>query len=274
MLTAEWAGQRLPEILLPHRGGLLAVLEAYFDESERVGGIFCVSGFVFEPAHAKKFDREWRELMRDVWPFRMADMVAGVDRFERLTQRQRDARLRAAVALINSRMSLGVTVSCRLSEVDRYAPRWIRGFGHAYTLCCHVCMMSIGNWVRERGRNDRVAYLFESGHKAQSEAHDFLLGASGEQLGQEEYRYHTHGFVRKVDSSHAQAADLFAWEWAKCYDETIELRKRPMRLSLLALLKRNPRKYRALHLTGVPLRRFMAEIDRMGRDQLRESKGL
>jgi len=251
----------------------LAILEAYFDESERTGGIFCVAGYVFEPKHAKKFDREWRVLMKGVWPFRMADLAAGADRFKSLTQRQRDARLRAAVALINDRMSFGVAVSCRLPEVNRFAPRWIRGFGHAYTLCCHLCMMSIGDWISDNGRQDRVAYLFESGYKGQGEAHDFLTGARSENLGQQNYRYHSHGFVPKADSSHAQAAGLLAWEWTKCYDETVEQRIRPIRLSLAALLSKHPNKYKALHITGLPLRRFMAEINKMGLEQLRESRG-
>src|SRR6185295_19044831 len=34
------------------RRSRLRVLEAYFDESERSGGIFCVAGFVFTPAAA------------------------------------------------------------------------------------------------------------------------------------------------------------------------------------------------------------------------------
>src|SRR5207245_943474 len=142
--------------------------EAYFDESERTGGIFAVAGYVLERSDAKKFDREWRTLIGERWPFHMVDLVAGREQFEGLTRKERDQLLRAVVALINHRVVLGVAVSCRLAEVQSVAPRWIRGFGHPYTLCCHLSMTTVGDWVRdERGGRDRVAYVFESGHKGQ-----------------------------------------------------------------------------------------------------------
>ena len=108
MITPEWVGQRLPEILLPGRGGVMAVLEAYFDESERSGGIFCVAGYVFDRWSAKKFDREWRTLMKGVWPFHMVDLAAGRGQFAHLPRKELDRILRAAVALINHRMTFGV----------------------------------------------------------------------------------------------------------------------------------------------------------------------
>jgi hypothetical protein len=263
----------LPEILLPTPRGLLAVLEAYFDESERAGGVFCVAGYVFERASAKKFDREWRTLLGARWPFHMVDLVAGRGRFADLSRRECDRLLRAVVALINHRIVLGVAVSCRIDEVNSVAPKWIRGFGHPYTLCCHLCMASVGTWVRETGRVQRVAYVFESGYQAVGEAQDFLRGASRDPEGPEFYQYYSHGFVPKKDSSHLQSADLLAWEWAKCYDETIDMDLRPVRRSLQALIKPNRQRYKVVHLTGLPLRRFMREIEQMELHQLRGESG-
>jgi hypothetical protein len=269
--ASDWIGQRLPNILLPGTGGALAVLEAYFDESERTSGIFCVAGYVFERASAKKFDREWRTLMKPVWPFHMVDLTSGNVRFRNVARKERDRILKAAVALINQRMSLGVSVSCRLEEVRSAAPTWIRGFGHPYTLCCHLAMMSVGQRIADAGRADRVAYVFETGHKGRTEAQDFMRGASQAMESLEAYRHVSHAFVPKTDSSHLQAADLLAWEWAKCYDETFEMGLRPARRSIRALLEGQSHRYKAVHLTGAPLRRFMTEIESMGLEQLRES---
>ena len=41
------------------------MLRAYFDESEREGGTFCVAGYAFAPQQAKKFSKEWSRLFAD-----------------------------------------------------------------------------------------------------------------------------------------------------------------------------------------------------------------
>jgi hypothetical protein len=85
------------------------------------------------------------------------------------------------------------------------------------------------------------------------------------------YRYSSHAFQPKPSLGALQAADLFAWEWAKFYDETVEQDLRPMRASLLALLKKHPRRFQVTHITGEPLRRYMDQFRRLGLAQLRES---
>jgi hypothetical protein len=257
------------------------VLEAYLDESERSGGIFCVAGFVFTPAAASKFNQEWRGLMGDArWPFHMVDFVAGRGAFSGITHRERAQLIRAVVALINHRFAFGVAVSCRLAEVHSVAPRWIEGFGHAYPVLCHLAMGSVGDWTRQNSRHGRppdgVRYIFEAGHGAQDEAQRFISRiADDPDPGAAElrayYSYESHGFQPKPALGALQAADFFAWEWAKFYDETVEQDLRPMRGSLLALLKKKSHRFQATHITGEPLRRYMEQFRQLGLAQLRES---
>lgn len=269
--TAEWAGQRLPEILLPRRGGLLAVLEAYFDESDRYSDVFCVAGYIFDSQSAKKFDREWRTLIGARWPFHMVDLVHGKGRFKGMPPRERDALLRAIVSLINQRVAFGIVVSCRIPEVHRIAPRWIQGFGHAYSVCCHFCMTAAAAWVTEhRHSNDRLAYLFEAGHQGQGEAGRFIAAAAQDPEFRQVYRYAAHGFILKKDSSHVQSADVLAWEWTKAWDESVEHEVRPVRRSLQALLRRREHRYLASHITGRRLAKYMEEIRTLALNQLRE----
>jgi hypothetical protein len=128
-------------------------------------------------------------------------------------------------------------------------------------------------WIRDMGRTDRAAYVFETGHQAKREAQRFMDRASlspGSAPLLENYQYYSHAFVPKIDSSHLQAADLLAWEWAKYYDETVDMNIRPLRKSLKALIENQPHKYRVAHVKGENLREFMREITAAGLAQLRE----
>jgi hypothetical protein len=256
----------------------MAILEAYFDESERAGGIFCVAGFVFTPWSARKFHNEWRAVVGGFWPLHMVDLVAGRGAFKGIDQRERDRLIRAAIALIGSRISFGVSISCQIAEVHAVAPRWIEGFGHAYTVLCHLAMGSVGNWARQHappGRSsDSVAYIFEAGHGAQGEAQRFMSRVADDPGAAEiydYYRYSSHAFEPKPSLGALQAADLFAWECAKFYDETVEQDLRPMRGSLRAPLTRKTHRFQLTHITGEPLRRYMDQFRKMGLSQLRES---
>jgi len=208
----------------------------------------------------------------------MVDFVARRGAFENVPQWQRDSLVRAIAALINHRIAFGVVISCRIPEVHAVAPRWIEGFGHAYPVLCHLAMGAVGNWAREHTRHERsldsVAYIFEAGHGAQCEAQRFMSRIAQDPGAAElydYYRYGSHAFQPKPSLAALQAADFFAWEWAKFYDETVEQGLRPMRGSLLALLKRRPHRFQATHITGEPLRRYMDQFRKLGLAQLRES---
>jgi hypothetical protein len=73
---------RLLEILLP-KDEMLAVLEAYFDESLRPTGIFCVAGFAFAKPQVRKFNKEWQRLFASYGGFcHMTDLHARKKQFE------------------------------------------------------------------------------------------------------------------------------------------------------------------------------------------------
>ena len=89
----------------------------------------------------------------------------------------------------------------------------------------------------------------------------------------ESYRHSGDAFLPKSDAIPLQASDMLAWEWAKCRDETIERPIRPMRKSLLALLQYDPKQYSLNHITGAPLKKFLAQITQLGLQQLEEEQG-
>lgn len=168
------------------------MLYAYFDESERQGGVFCVAGFAFVPHQAKKFTKEWSRLFAD-YPggLHMRHLAHCTGPFSRISIAEQRRLMVEAVKIINRRISAGFAVSCNLAEVELFAPKWIRGFGHAYPLCCHLAMIAVGNFLEKSGSSERVTYVFESGHLYMNEARDFMRNVVQNPAVKESY--HTAG---------------------------------------------------------------------------------
>lgn len=264
MEPAQWYSERLPQILLP-KGGYLAALEAFFDESERPGGVFCVAGYVFTPLESKRFGEEWRRAVGGSWPFHMAEFAAGKDKVERevpfegMSEHDRRALQVRLVNVINRRMTLAVSISCKVGDIQNLNPG-IRGLRSAYSVCCYLCLGLLADWITRRGSSDRVAYLFESGHRFRGEA-DFILGLAGHhEISRHWARYGGHAYGTRNDSPQLQAADLYAWELSKFLDETVDQRKRPMRESLKALVRPHPERYEGRILGARALKKYFDEI--------------
>jgi hypothetical protein len=251
----------------------VAILQGYFDESERAGGIFCVAGYVFAARQAKKFTKDWSQLFC-AYPggLHMRDITQRTRSFYGLSIKDQKRLFTEAGRIIKRRMTAGFAVSCNVKEVEAIAPTWIKGFGHAYPLCCHLCLTAVGKFLDASGSEDRVTYVFESGHPREGEARTFLQRSVLDPIAKESYRHNGDAFLPKSDAIPLQAADMLAWEWAKFRDETLERGIRPMRKSLLALFQHDPKRYSVNHVTGEPLKRFMTQIRNLGLLQLEEER--
>lgn len=251
----------------------LSVLQAYFDESGREGGVFCVAGYAFAAEQVKKFAKEWSRLFAQ-YPggLHMRDFAHRRRAFKEIEPFEQQCLMVEAVKIINRRMTAGFMVSCNVNEVWQLSPKWIRGFSHAYTLCCHLSMIAVGNFLEESGSSERVTYLFESGHRYESEAREFMRSVVQNPDVKRSYRYDGDAFLAKADAIPLQAADMLAWEWAKFRDETLEQRIRPIRKSLRALFEHCPKRYKGAHITGIPLAKFMNQIRDLGLLQLEEER--
>jgi hypothetical protein len=250
---------------MPSKRGFVTVLEAYFDESERSNGMFAVAGFAFEAAQAKKFTKEWSAVFAPYGFCHMTDLAARKGVFNGTAQTESDLLLKEAVEIINHRISFGVAVSCNRYEVNSLMPRWFGGFDDAYVVCCHIAMLMMGELAFKSKRLDGVAYFFESGHQFQAAAHRLMALLSSHPNVAELYGHRSHRFIGKTDAAPLQAADMFAWEYAKYWDETVGQRKRPMRKSLVALLldQRRPnlisKRLKVTNITGHALERYAAQ---------------
>ncbi|HMH51252.1 MAG TPA: DUF3800 domain-containing protein [Candidatus Acidoferrum sp.] len=243
----------------------MIVLEAFFDESERDNGTFCVAGYIFSSLQVERFSKAWHKVMGPYWPFHMTEFDRHRDKtdrptkFESLTDKEHDALLKRAVQIINQRIMLSISVACNTNDVRRLSPivRGLEMVGspleQAYSLCCYQCMMLMSGWLRKRGLPDRVAYLFESGNRFQRQADYLMELATYHPVLKEMCRYQSHGFAPKTSSAPLQAADLFAWELTKFLDETVIRKISQPRESLISLVRPHPERYegRVLHASGL-----------------------
>jgi hypothetical protein len=84
------------------------------------------------------------------------------------------------------------------------------------------------------------------------------------------YQWRGHGVTPKMANSPFHAPDTLAWEWGKFVTETALEHKRPMRMSLVSLLRERLDRYSFQHLSGEPLLRFFNQIHALGVEQLQE----
>jgi hypothetical protein len=202
----------------------------------------------------------------------MVDLVARRDGFKTITREQGDELVKRAVQIIRSRIFCGVAVSCWTQDVITHSPRWIQGFGHPYAICCHLALTTLGIWARDHNYRNGIAYMFETGDRYADEAHRMLSLSAKNPIARASYEYLSHSFLSKTDNAATplQAADFFAWEWGKFFDETVVERKRPMRLSLAHLINGHLDRYRFHPMYGERFLRFLDEIRDLGLEELQD----
>lgn len=249
------------------------VLKAYFDASHRERKTFCLAGYAFTKGQVKKFDKEWWALFAKYGGCHMTDLANKQEAFEGISKEEANRLVIEAVKIIKRRVSYGVVISCDLAELDPLLPKWVRGFQHAYPVCCHLVMQKLGTFVSDAG-TQRIAYFFETGDQYEAAAHDFLKVMAATPEVKEVCRHASHAFIPKSEALALQAADVLAWEWAKYMDETILHHIRPMRKSLMELMTKNGQfnidQYMGHHITGEPLRKWAASTEKLVLQQIDE----
>jgi hypothetical protein len=133
-----------------------------------------------------------------------------------------------------------------------------------------MAMQMLGTLVRNSSFDDEIAYIFESGHDRQSEAHRFMALTESSPELKTAYRHRSHAFVPKKDAPPLQAADILAWEYAKYRSDTAIQRKINMRKSLAAVLSSGyttlefNKRYNINFLTGPPLWDALEKVKALG----------
>jgi len=233
---------RMVEVMLPRGGVVMALAEAYFDESgtDEKSTLICVAGYVLEEPHVRAFAQDWREVLD--WKgynlpyFRMSECAPeppsgafkGIPIADRI---QIVARL---IGVIKKHTNHGIAITVSPQEYDKFMPKHPL-LGTAYSFCTSAVMNALGSWSRATNYTGKIAYFFEAGHSSQPEANALMNLAVEDEKLRDMMRYSGHAFLLKEESAGTQAADLLAWLWRKdVKDKPTGRRRRKDCESLLA----------------------------------------
>ncbi len=196
---------RLVDILLPQGGYVMAIYEAYLDESGCDDGsrVLCVAGYLIRSDLAQLMEKEWRSILtRYALPyFHMVDCAHGSGVFEKLTKQQ---RISVEIEFINLTKKYTAFGFAAIVNPQRHEQGVVLD---PYTFCLDVCLVGMTNIVVTP--QDKVALFFESGHKNGAKASAFI-----QKMGLPP-AYASHTFAKKEEVCLLQAADLLAWQCTK-----------------------------------------------------------
>ena len=196
---------------------LVAVLRAYFDESERDDlGYLVIAGCLFAGPQLRKFRRQWLRLFAPHGgACHMKDLFAGRGAFEGMPRGEREKLADRAGELVRGRIehAVGVVVNRQdFSDPTRFPEFPMK---KPYAAGCYAASVLMAGWLKQQGRNEGIHYVFESGYtkggRAEADDHlsvesDFMRWVS---------RYAGHSFVPKSEAIWLQAADRTAWEMGR-----------------------------------------------------------
>ena len=215
---------RLLDIALPSGDYVMAVIEAYFDESQSHTGnpFLCVAGCVFKPKQAIAFDGDWRKMLDDfdLPYFRMSACEARAEPFEHLEREVRIAIQGRAARIINEHILHGVVVSVDPEEYMKITPPHPLIARQPYTFCVYGSFIAVRQRANADKYDGKIAYFFEAGQEHQEETDRLMREYMSAPDSQETFRYQSHSFVKKQDSMLLQAADFLAWHCATNFQRT------------------------------------------------------
>jgi hypothetical protein len=202
---------QLAEVLAPGRHDLVALIECYFDESER-DGLLVVAGYIFDRYGRGKFDKAWHRLLGQykVPYFHTAACSPRYKPYQHLTQEQCDELEISAIALVKKHALLGIGVGVKTEAFAKFVKK---NWQHEtpYELAVWLCLVRVAQFADSRKHAGKIAYFFEAGYKHEGKANALMTRIFSHPHLKQVYKYGSHSFVDKNETTGAQAADLLAW---------------------------------------------------------------
>ena len=211
------------EAVLPRGGIVLALIEAYFDESigqgrDKASGrmipILCVAGYLFRSDQAKALCDDWAGVLApyELPYFHMVDCAHGAGVFAGIPKNERASIAAKMIGNIKRRTLQGIAVSVNLEHWKNLAPD-SPIIGSPYSFCMSVAMAGVQRWIEDTKYEGGAAYFFEAGHDSSTEANWIMEQTFNVPELRRDARYIGHAFVQKASAPPVQAADLLAWQF-------------------------------------------------------------
>lgn len=242
--------------------GLIAMLEAYFDESGTHGGksgAVTVAGFAAPRERWAAFALEWYGFLKqeNVSCFHRTHLECFHGEFARdkgWDEARRDRVVREAQTIIGKYVTLGFAHSVIKADYDEIVTGEVRTKLGAqyYTFCAQSCMRKIAAWAGMLSHNEAINYFFEAGAKGEGELALMMGKVSKRKEARAAFRLGSLSFAQKCDEViddgedkvlfpgllQLQAADILAYEVYKLMESFVLANpRRPMRESMLHLLQ-------------------------------------
>jgi uncharacterized protein DUF3800 len=252
----------LLSVLLPQDRGHAVLMLAFFDESSTADHepSMVVAGYVFTPESYRQFDLDWAAaLARAGVPYwhTVRSMGRPSGPFTGKTVAEVDALAVELRAAIHAYSAFGVGVSVTVREFDAMAPAgWHVKYGGAYTICLQWCLEGIAMWADNNRVEGPFAYFFEAGDSHEDEALDRMNLVYKLPAKRAGYRHASHTFADKKCHRGLQAADMFAWHYARLYNRSVLGGQRVREDTRALLTGAPPERHKAYRLQGESMRRW------------------
>ena len=190
----------------------VALLTAYFDESERDDGqTFVIAGCLFTQRQAKAFAADMRQVFEEYGGCHMNRLIAGQPPYHELSPELRAEMVHRSVDIMVDRVEQGVMVVANRKDLEN-GPPCAFALEKAYGICADTAVTMIEQWLDRQSRQyDEVEYLFADGYTRRGHVSEFRRYM--EEYGQWFWRRQTgFGFEPHGPCSPFDASDIAAWE--------------------------------------------------------------
>ncbi len=250
--------------ILPCGDGLIAMLKVYLDRAAKRDAkdeVMCVASVIFKPTAYKQFVRAWNRMVKawGVKAFHATDFYSGGGAFKRDTpekQRRYEEDSRRIPEMIAKAISRILIVSFRPAEFAAVAPpMWRDAGGNLHSLAIQTCLLSNGDWLKEKKQFESFAYFMESGDEGEAEVLEAVAGMRAHEKTTKHIKVASFTTVDKGLARGLEAADCVAWHWNKYYmdSERAERVRRP-RKDFLFLTEAAKGKCQCIFATGEDLK--------------------
>ena len=155
----------LLRLTLPNGGYVLAMAQAFFDESGTGDDspFLCVAGYIFTEENAIAIERPWGEMLKKyrLPYFHMTECNQHSGIYGHLTEAECIAAATEAIELTKLYAERGVAISIEKTFFDSLPPQDL--WGHPYSLLCNNVMFGVVKWAKESGFDGDMSYFYESG---------------------------------------------------------------------------------------------------------------
>ncbi len=211
----------------------MAHLTAYFDESGSYPEhpVVVVSGLVASTKQWSDFSRKWNKLLRSqgVSVFHMSECENFQGEFKLWTPERKRLFIIDLIKLTKefTRTFMGAIVLCK--DFDSVVPKFPNISRTPYQLCADRCIHHLSIWMEKSPQRKDLTVIFDKGNTRAPEMIELFCENSKPKWKCDS--------ADKREEIPLQAADLIAYEVFKYKKNEIDGRPRPVRKSILTLLK-------------------------------------